>query len=82
VATGAGSRTARNWRKSLALDMGAWFTPTAENYFGCISRSQILVAIDEAKGAHAPALDKLKKGELAARAQDLVAGSGWLPRNC
>jgi ParB family chromosome partitioning protein len=65
--------------QALGLDMAAWFAPTAENYFGRISRTQILAAIDEAKGTHAPALAKLKKPELAARAQDLVAGTGWLP---
>jgi len=38
----------------------------------------ILAAIDEAKGSHSPSLDKLKKAELAARAEMLVAGTGWL----
>jgi ParB family chromosome partitioning protein len=64
---------------ALGLDMTSWFVPGAENYFSRIGRAQILQAIDEAKGEHAPALDKLKKSELAARAQDLVAGTGWLP---
>jgi hypothetical protein len=65
--------------ESLALDMSTWFVPGAENYFGRINRTEILAAIDEARGNHAPALDKLKKAELAARAQDLIANSGWLP---
>ena len=65
--------------KSLKLDIGAWFTPTAEVYFNRVSRVQILAAINEAKGEHAPALDKLKKSELAVRAEGLVAGTGWLP---
>jgi ParB family transcriptional regulator, chromosome partitioning protein len=56
-----------------------WFVPGVENYFGRINRTGILAAIDEAKGAHAPALERLKKAELAARAQDLVANTGWLP---
>jgi len=29
--------------------------------------------------ARGPALEKLRKAELAARAQDIVAGTGWLP---
>lgn len=40
---------------------------------------RILAAIDEAKGGHGPALDKLKKSELAVRAAQIVAGTGWLP---
>jgi ParB family chromosome partitioning protein len=64
---------------ALGLDMAQWFTPGADNFFGRIGRTAIVAAIDEAKGTHAPALAKLKKAELAQRAQDLVAGSGWLP---
>jgi hypothetical protein len=37
------------------------------------------VAIDEAKGSYAPALEKLKKAELA-RAWDLVASTRSLPK--
>ncbi len=65
--------------QALNLDMTAWFTPSAESYFSRISRAQILEAIDAAKGSHAPSLEKLKKNELAARAEALVAGTGWLP---
>lgn len=64
---------------ALKLDMTAYFTPTAESYFARVSKTQILAAIDEAKGSHAPALDKLKKTELAIRAEQLIAGSNWLP---
>lgn len=66
--------------EALSLDMTAWYVPTAEGYFARISRSDILVAIDEAKGEHAPSLEKLKKSELASRAEQLVSGTGWLPR--
>ena len=65
--------------RALRLDMSAWFTPTAESYFTRVSKGHILAAIDEAKGSHAPALEKLKKPELAARAEALVAGTSWLP---
>lgn len=64
---------------ALQLDMGNWFAPTAENYFGRVNRGQILAAIDEANGSHAPALEKLKKSELASRAEALVASTAWLP---
>lgn len=65
---------------ALKLDMQDWFTPTAENYFSRVGKQQILAAVTEAKGQpHAPALEKMKKGELAVQAERLVAGTGWLP---
>lgn len=66
---------------ALKLDVGAWFTPTAENYFSCVSKRQILEAIFEAKGQPAaPAWEKLKKPELAKEAERRIAGTGWLPK--
>lgn len=65
--------------RAVELDMTAWYAPTAEGYFSRIRRSQILAAFDEAKGGHGPALDKLKKTELAIRVEKAVAGTGWLP---
>jgi ParB family transcriptional regulator, chromosome partitioning protein len=64
---------------ALKLDMSAWFTPTAENYFTKVSKPRILEALTEVKGATAPAWDKAKKGELAAIAEREIAQSGWLP---
>ena len=65
--------------ETLRFEMTEWFRPTAENYFGHISRSLMLSAVDEAQGTHAPALEKLKKDELAVRAESLVSGTGWMP---
>ena len=65
--------------RAVNLDMTAWYTPTAEGYFNRIRRSQIMASIDEAKGGHGPALEKLKKAELAHRAETHLAGTGWLP---
>lgn len=68
---------------ALNLEIGDWFAPTAANYFARVSKAQILADIDDAKGSHAPALEKLKKDELAAlaaRAEALVAGTGWMPQ--
>lgn len=65
---------------ALSLNMAAWFTPTAANYFTRVSRDQIAQAYREAKGHDlAPAWLKLKKGELAQRVAEAVAGTGWLP---
>lgn len=66
--------------QALELDMAAWFTPTAENYFSRISSAQIVEALCEAKGGTpAPAWSKMKKAELAAFAARELTGSGWLP---
>lgn len=65
---------------ALKLDMTQWYAPTADGYFARVSRAEILASIDEAKGGHGPALDKLKKSELAVRAEQLLAGTGWLPK--
>jgi ParB family chromosome partitioning protein len=65
--------------QALNLDIGNWYVPTAANYFARVSKAQILADIDDAKGSHAPSLDKLKKTELAVRAEALIAGSGWIP---
>jgi ParB family chromosome partitioning protein len=65
---------------ALQLDMKAYFTPTAENYFSRIGKAQILAAIQAAKGQPpAPAWEKLKKAELAQEAERQIAGTGWLP---
>lgn len=66
---------------ALKLDVSAWFTPTADNYFSRVSKRQILEGIFEAKGQPAaPAWEKLKKPELAKEAERQVAGTGWLPK--
>jgi ParB family chromosome partitioning protein len=59
--------------------MGAWFTPTAVNYFTRISKAGILAALREVKGATAPAWETMKKPDLAALAEREIAGTGWLP---
>jgi ParB family chromosome partitioning protein len=64
---------------TLKLDMNAWFTPTAENYFAKVSKTGILEALTEAKGDIAPAWTKAKKGDLATIAERQLAETGWLP---
>jgi ParB family transcriptional regulator, chromosome partitioning protein len=66
---------------ALKLDMTEWFTPTADNYFSSVGKQQVLDAVTETKGQPpAPALEKLKRGELASQAERLVADTGWLPK--
>ena len=69
-----------HWRRRFGFDITAWFTPTAANYFGRVSKPQILTALQEAKGVPpAPAWSGMKKAELAALAEREIAGKGWLP---
>ena len=65
---------------ALNLDMTAWFTPTAANYFSRVSRTEILSALAQAKNMPAKrSWEKLKKTEFAVFAEREVAGTGWLP---
>lgn len=64
----------------LALDMSAHWSPTVESYFGKVTKAQILAAVREAKGeAAAQMIDHLKKSDMAAEAERLLQGLGWLP---
>jgi ParB family chromosome partitioning protein len=66
---------------ALNVNMPEWFTPTADNYFGRVGRTDILSAITEATGKPAKrSWEKLRKTELAALAEREVAGTGWLPK--
>ena len=56
------------------------WSPTVENYLGRVTKARILGAVREARGERAAQLiDHLKKAEMAEKAQELLAGSGWLP---
>jgi ParB family chromosome partitioning protein len=66
-------------RVDLDMVVAGW-TPTVENFLGRVTKARILGAVREARGAPAAQLiDHLKKGEMAAKAEELLAGSGWLP---
>lgn len=65
---------------ALGLDMTQWWQPTAASYLGRISKARILEAVTEACSKEAAEnLAKLKKDALAARAEEKLAGTGWLP---
>ncbi len=64
---------------ALQVDMAKWFTPTAENFFGRISKPRIALALAEAgKPASAITL-AFKKADLATVAEKEIQGTGWLP---
>jgi ParB family chromosome partitioning protein len=63
----------------LNLREAGW-RPTANNYFGRITKAQILDAVREAKGEDAAErLAGLKKPEMAAAAEELLKDSAWVP---
>ena len=69
--------------EAVRLDMTAHpasWAPTVDNYLGRVTKARIVQAVREGRGEQAAAaLDGLKKGEMAERAQELLAGAGWLP---
>jgi ParB family chromosome partitioning protein len=66
--------------ETLRLDISKHWTPTAESYFGRVSKKAICLAVAEAAGESvAFRIQDLKKPVMAAEAARLVAGSGWVP---
>ncbi|PJR91723.1 chromosome partitioning protein ParB [Ochrobactrum sp. 695/2009] len=72
--------TADKLATAVTLDMTAHWTPTVRSYFGRVTKAHILAAVREALGDEAAEriADK-KKQEMAATAEHLLAGTGWLP---
>jgi len=66
---------------AVRLDMAAaGWAPTVDNYLGRVTKARIVQAVREARGEQvAASLDGLKKGDMAEKAQELLAGTGWLP---
>ena len=65
---------------AVDLDMAADWVPTVDTYLGRVTKARILAAVREAKGEQAvERIASLKKPEMAAEAEVLLAGTGWLP---
>lgn len=64
--------------RHVGLSMNRWWKPTASRYFAHLSKAQIVAVLKEA-GVPTAGLDKLKKDALAIKAEELMAGSDWLP---
>lgn len=64
--------------KAIELDMTAYFTPTADNYFSRVGKPQILEALAEVDAT--PPSNSMKKADMARYAEQSVAGKGWLPK--
>lgn len=64
----------------VALDMRVYWSATVESYFGKVTKAHILAAVREAKGEEtAQMISHLKKADMAAEAERLLQGTGWLP---
>nr|WP_313533771.1 ParB N-terminal domain-containing protein [Brucella anthropi] len=72
--------TADKLATALALDMSQYWTPTVNSYLGRVTKAHILeaVVVGVGYGAAERIKDK-KKQEMAENAEQLLAGSGWLP---
>lgn len=73
-------QTADRLATAVALDMTAHWTPTVRAYLGRVTKAHILAAVRDALGEEAAEriADK-KKQEMAEAAEQLLAGTGWLP---
>jgi ParB family chromosome partitioning protein len=67
--------------QSVDLDMAAaGWKPTVDNFLGRVTKARIFQAVSQAKGQRAAdRIEHLKKGDMAAEAETLLADSGWLP---
>jgi len=65
---------------AVGLDMRAWWRPTQANFFARVSKDGIVAAVAEGASPEVSRrLIGLKKGEMAAEAEKLLAESVWLP---
>lgn len=67
--------------QAVDLDMAAaGWKPTVDNFLSRVTKARILQAVSQAKGQRAAdRIEHLKKGDMAAEAQTLLADTGWLP---
>jgi len=78
--TGANLPPADILAAALGLDMATYWQPTAENYFGKLTKPAMLKTVREAVSPEAAqTMDALKKPEMAKRAEKLIGGKNWLP---
>ncbi|MDQ0507235.1 ParB/RepB/Spo0J family partition protein [Xanthobacter agilis] len=72
--------TAEKLATATVLDMTAHWTPTGQTYLGRVTKAHILAAVREAVSDEAAErIAGLKKPEMAQAAEQLLAGTGWLP---
>jgi ParB family chromosome partitioning protein len=66
--------------RETGLDMAAYWQPTAEGYFGRVSKERIVQAVREAvSGQAAENISRMKKQAMTEAAEAALKGKGWLP---
>ena len=72
--------TANKLASAVSLDMTADWTPTVRTYLGRVTKAHILAAVREAVSDEAAdRIASMKKQAMAEAAEQLLAGTGWLP---
>ncbi|WP_054312371.1 ParB/Srx family N-terminal domain-containing protein [Mesorhizobium sp. 1M-11] len=72
--------TADRLATAVVLDMTAHWMPTVRTYLGRVTKAHILAAVREAVSDEAAdRIAGLKKQAMAETAEQLLAGTGWLP---
>jgi len=62
------------------LDMRRYWTATASSYLARVTKALIAQAVAEGVSPEAAGqLTSLDKGSMAAKAEELLSGTGWLP---
>ncbi|MFN8837777.1 MAG: hypothetical protein ACK5XG_03160, partial [Burkholderiales bacterium] len=64
----------------IGLDTARWWRPSAEHFFGLMTKAQIAQAVGEALGSEAAAPSANRKKDAATKhAEQLVAPTRWVP---
>ncbi|MND38613.1 Chromosome-partitioning protein Spo0J [compost metagenome] len=72
--------TADKLATALALDMSQYWMPTVSSYLGRVTKAHIVEAVVDGAGyGAAERIKDKKKQEMAENAEQLLAGTGWLP---
>ena len=65
---------------AVALDMTGYWRPTVQSYLGRVTKASILEAVREGVSEEAAErISGMKKVEMAAAAEQLLAATDWLP---
>ena len=75
-----GPQTADRLATALALDVAKDWTPTVDSYLGRVTKAHIVEAVTEGVSEDAARrIADMKKSDMAQAAEQLLAGTGWLP---
>lgn len=73
-------QTADKLATALALDVAKDWTPTGDSYLGRVTKAHIVEAVSEGVSEDAARrIADMKKPDMAQAAEQLLAGTGWLP---